>query len=118
MIPAPLASWRSIVTKLFPWLAYVGPSSDGGLSLRAAASKLLHLQGDAGDPAVARVSDGVGVWYAVVVSGAVAALYWSPSNGTTSSWTLVASGASPPVNGVTVGTPVAITTGSGKVTAG
>lgn len=70
-------------------------------------------------PGVARVSDVAGFEYLEVVPGgggvSAVALYRSPQNGATSSWSLVASGAIPPVNGVTSGTPVTITTGSAKV---
>jgi hypothetical protein len=57
--PAPaLASWRAITQQLFPFLAGFRLSTvSGGLRLLAAASKALHLQGDAGDPAVLRVGD-------------------------------------------------------------
>ncbi len=72
---APLDSLRSICLKLFPWLKDVTVASDGGLSLRAAASKLLHLQGDAGDPPVLIGTDTGGrlIWDALVST-----LYYSP----------------------------------------
>jgi hypothetical protein len=50
---APIDALKNIVLSRFPWLAYVSVATDGGLSLRAAAAKLLHLQGEAGDPGAA-----------------------------------------------------------------
>jgi hypothetical protein len=86
---SPLEAWRSIVTKLFPWLAYVEPSEDGGLSLRAAAAKLLHLQGDAGDPAALRVGDVAALVFDPGIPGSMApALYLTRDGG--ASFVLVA----------------------------
>jgi hypothetical protein len=81
---APLASWKAIVEKLFPWLAYVTPAKDGGLSLRAAAAKLLHLQGDAGDPAALRVGDVAALVFDPGIPGTTApALYLTRDGGQT-----------------------------------
>jgi hypothetical protein len=116
-----LASWKAIVEKLFPWLAYVTPAKDGGLSLRAAAAKLLHLQGDAGDPAALRVGDIPALVFDPGVPGTTApALYLTRDGGAT--FALVAL----TTPGITVGgkaPPIAATpstklapTGSTKVT--
>ena len=113
----PLESWREITSTLFPFLKGLRLSTvSGGLRVLAAASKTLHLQGDSGDPPVARVGDVAGYEYVQLVAGQVVAVYRSAANGPASVWTPVASGIAPPVNGVTVGTPITITTGSGRVT--
>ncbi len=54
-----------------------------------------------------------GFLYGVVGAGNLTALYFSPANGVASSWSLIASGAIPPANGVTSGT--GITVGSAGV---
>jgi hypothetical protein len=116
----PRKSIRTVVLDLFPWLARIRISAiDGGLCVRA-AGKMLHLGGDKGDPPAARVGDVAGFEYleVTVSAGNVVAvtLHRSAANGTASSWSSVAGGPLPPVDGVTSGTPVTITTGSGKVT--
>lgn len=116
--PPPLDLLGAIVAKLYPWLAGVRLAADGaGLIFRTAAERL-HLEGEPGDPAAARKDDGVGYFYVVTVLGSVAGVYWSPKNGSASTWAAVVSGPTPPVDGVTSGTPIRITGGSARVTIG
>lgn len=115
--PAALSSIGTVIRNLFPWITWLtSDAKSGGLRVRSESGKV-HLAGGDGDPAAARVGDSAGYLYAVVTLGAVSAVYWSPGNGTASSWTLIASGPVPPVNGVTVGTGITISSGSAKVTA-
>jgi hypothetical protein len=132
--PTELSYIAETIRGLFPFLARFGltPGPSGKLSIRAAAegividaleaiaigasAKAVQLAG--GTLPVARKTDGTGFWYVVVSSGVVVAVYWSAENGLASSWSLVASGPAPPVDGVTVGTATSITSGSGKVSSG
>ncbi len=119
MTPAPpLESWRTITESVLPFLeGFVLSKVSGGLRVLAAGVKL-HLAGDAGDPAAARVGDVAGYEYleVIITTGVVSAvtLWRSPDN--QAPWTAVASGAFPPGPGS--GTPIAITSGSAKVTIG
>jgi hypothetical protein len=121
-----IASLKAIVTNLFPWLAWVSVAKDGGLSLRAAAAKLLHLQGDMGDPAAVRVSDTGGKFvFDQGIPGSVApALYYqAPGSSTFVPVIMVtpggtAGGSVPTLPGATVATTVALGPGSEKVTIG
>ena len=112
-----LAYLRDIIAALYPWTAGLRIGAAGGLRILAAASKLLHLQGDAGDPAAARAGDGTGYWYALYAAGNVQALYWSATPPPLANWTLVVGGVTPPTP-LTPGTPTSITSGSAKVTIG
>ena len=110
MILAPLDALRQVILGLFPWLSGVRLGSTGGLAVRAAGGTL-HLQGDAGDPAVARVGDECGRLYRDTVSGT---LYYSPS--ATAAYSPIASGVGAPLP-VTPGTSVQVSSGSARVTA-
>lgn len=115
----PRKSIRKVILDLFPWLARVGLTPAGALKIRSAAGRT-ELEG--GGPAAARVGDVAGFEFLEVTTGGgnvvAVALYRSAANGAASKWSLVATGASPPVDGATVGTPITITTGSGKVQIG
>lgn len=117
--PPAKASIRTVILTLFPWLARVGLSPTKALQVRSAVGRL-ELEG--GGPAAARVGDVAGYEYHhVVVTGGnvtAVAIWRSAQNGAASSWLPVAQGPLPPVNGVTMGTPIAITTGSTKVQIG
>jgi hypothetical protein len=110
---SPIDALKNIVLSRFPWLAYVSVAKDGGLSLRAAAAKLLHLQGDAGDPGVVRAGDLVVRLY---LDSATPALYASSSASAPYLWILVAAGVGPP-DPSNAGTPIGAAVGSSKVTA-
>lgn len=111
-----LSGIAGTVRGLFPWLAQVTYEAGTRALSISSAVRLLRLVG--GGPAVARVGDLAGYLYVVVTAGAVSAVYWSAKSGAGSAWHLVASGAAPPVDGVTTGTPIVISTGSAKVTCG
>lgn len=116
---------RGAVEALFPWLAGVTLSAkSGGLRILSAASKALHLAGDAGDPKAITTADTAG------------SLLFDPGNGITGPAIYYAPPGSPfayPVTmlaaGSTVGgaqpslsigllnpTPIPLGPGSGKVT--
>lgn len=109
-----LDNLRTSVITAFPWLAHVTTASDGGLSLRAAAAKLLHIGGDALDPAAARVGDFVVRLYR---DSNLGVLWASASPSAPYVWAPVASGIIPPTV-ADAGTAVRIVTGSQKVTCG
>ena len=111
-----LGNIRGTVRKLFPWMQHVSFAPVTKALVISSANKLIDIIG--GGPAVARVGDLAGYLYVVVAAGAVSAVYWSAKSGAGSVWHLVAAGASPPVDGVTAGTSIAITTGSERVTCG
>lgn len=113
-----LSDLRAIVASQFDWLQYVRLGSSGrGLSIRS-ADRLIHLEGDAGDPAVARVSTdeaigtGAARFYRDTITGA---LWVSTSRAAPYSWSIVASGVGPPTS-IEAGTQAVITTGSERVT--
>lgn len=130
--PTVVSYYGEIIRGIFPFLARFGFTPAGALLIRAAAeaividaletiaigasAKAVQLAG--GTLPLARKTDGTGYWYAQVLTGAVVGLYWSEKSGVGSSWSLVASGALPPVNGVTTGTATHISSGSAKVSAG
>lgn len=111
--PGPLEHWRAITAQLFPWTAGIRLSAiSGGLRVLAAATKALHLQGDAGDPAAARVGDLVVRLYRDGNSGI---LWASTSTAPPYAWAPVAFGVVPPTI-ADAGSALVITTGSQKVT--
>lgn len=131
--PTLLSYIAETVLGLFPYLARFSlRASDKALSIQSAneviaidAIKRIDI-GEHSEAIVvangtlpsARKTDSTGYLYAVVSAGAVAAVYYSEKNGVDSAWTIVLSGASPPVDGTTVGTGMRIVGGSGKVTVG
>jgi len=110
---APLGDMRAIVQKLFPWLKGIRVVTGGGLSFRTAGG-LLHLQGEPGDPAAARVGDLVVRLVRDSVSGLV---YYSTSTESPYSWAPLASVVGAPTIS-DAGTAIRIVEGSGKVTCG
>lgn len=118
---APLESWRKIILSLFEWMTGFRLAGDGGLSIRSAGAQL-HLQGDAGDPAILRVGDGGRLVFDPGVPGVLSpGLYYSPSS--TAAYTPVflltpgstAGGTLPTILGGVPGTPIA-PSGSAKAT--
>lgn len=114
---------RSVIQSLFPWLALVRQGIAKGLSFRTASEKL-HLEGDAGDPAAARVgdaADGGGIAFFPGVPGVTPPSLWYTSD-RAAPYTWVQVGTCLITGPLTTdaGTRVAtvITSGSGKVTIG
>lgn len=121
--PGPLDLLRETVMALFPWIAGIRLGSQGGLRVLAAASRLLHLQGDAGDPAVLRVPDVARLVFDPGVPGATPpALYLTRDGGQTFVPVAIVAGGStvggtippPPATPTTALAP----TGSARVTCG
>lgn len=114
---------RTIVQGLFPWLAYVRLGTAKGLSFRTADEKL-HLEGDAGDPAAARVgdaADGGGLAFFPGVPGVTAPSLWYTSDRAEPyTWAPVATCLITGPLATDAGTRIAavITSGSSKVTVG
>lgn len=111
----PLSLLRSIVLGQFPWLALVRKATDGGLSFKVAAN-LLHLAGDALDPAAARVGDLVVRLYLYTPSMLPPVLYASRSVASPYTWTAVLTSSVLPPTITEPGTELRIVEGSGKVT--
>ncbi len=112
---------HAIVLARFPWLKEVRLGSAKGLSFRTASSKL-HLEGDAGDPAAARVTDataGPGIMFYPGVPGATPPSLWiTDQRAEPYSWAKVSECLITGPLPTDAGTRIAsvITTGSGKVT--
>lgn len=130
--PTLLSYIAETIKGLYPFLARLGLTPSGALSIRSANEAIAIDANErievgehskavvvaAGTLPSARKTDKTGHLYAFVTSGSVSAVYYSEGNGADSTWTIVASGGSPPVDGVTVGTPMRIVEGSSKVTVG
>lgn len=120
-MPTIQRSWRAMVLKAFPWLAFLGIDASGDLAIRSATTKV-HLAGDKSDPAAARVGDagdGGGIAFYPGVPGTTPPSLWYTSNRAAPyTWSKVTEC---PITGplsTDAGTRVAtiITTGSEKVT--
>jgi len=116
-----LGNIGGVVRKLLPWAK--GFSLSPRALVITSATKIIEIMGKTielagGGAGVARVGDVAGYLYVVIVMGAVVGVFWSAKSGAGSTWHAVASGALPPVDGVTTGTAVVISTGSTKVSAG
>lgn len=109
-----LQRWRVIVLKLFPWMARFVLSPSGALAIKSAAARI-ELEG--GGPAVGRVGDSCGYLYAQTLSGVLVAVYYSATAPPAALWAPVVMSTAPPT-ALTAGTPIAIQTGSSKVTCG
>lgn len=110
----PLSSIREVIGNLYTWLTHVTKASDGGLSLCTETSRL-HLEGDAGDPAVARVGDLV-----VRLGLNVAVPSYSTSTSAPYTWTPIPAGSGPlgALTPADAGVAIIIAAGSEKVTCG
>jgi len=131
--PTDLSYFGEIVRGLFPFLSRFGltPGPAGKLSIRAAAegividaletiaigasAKAVQLAG--GTLPVARKTDSTGYLYAATLGGAVVLIYWSPTAPPDADWRVIASGGAVPT-ALTAGTPMSISSGSTKVSAG
>lgn len=117
------SNMRSVIQSLFPWLKLVRLGTAKGLSFRTASDKL-HLEGDVGDPAAARVgdaADGGGLAFYPGVPGTTPpSLWYTPDRAAPYTWTQVATTLITGPLTTDAGTRIAavITTGSGKVTIG
>jgi len=115
--PTDLSSLKEIILGLFPFLARfrTRPIGEGGaLEVKSAAGR---TEVEGGDAPAARKGDGTGYLYAQLGAGTpppVIALWWSPTPPPNASWTAIAAFAPVPI-ATTPGTPIIITTGSGKV---
>lgn len=119
--PPPLSLWRDIIVGLFPWLEGVGLVAGGGLAILAEASKRLHLQGGAGDPAAARNGDEATriAFYPGIPGSTPPSLWYSyQSGGGPYTWRQVAPTIATGPIPTDPGTPIKITGGSTRVTIG